>query len=82
MNFEITKETRDGKCVGYRVDAQTPSRCGSPSIGTGRTEKDAIIAFFLRLTPKEFEEIKLINLKESTMINNRCWRDIAGASRR
>lgn len=82
MNFEITKQIRDGKCIGHMVDAKTPSRCGSPSIGTGRTEKDAIVAFFLRLSPEEFSEIKEINRKESTLINNRYWRDIAGLSRR
>lgn len=82
MTFEITKQIRDGNCVGYTVDAKTPERCGSPTIGTGRTQVDAVIAFFLRLTPDEFTKIKEINTKESTRINNRYWKDILGSSKR
>jgi len=77
MKFEIIPVGDD---AGFICDLVWPKRPGSPTVGTGRTELEAMMAFFARLTTDEFSRLKEETGSLPWSINGEVWKDF-GAPR-
>ena len=67
---------------GYYAEIEYPYLPGSPSVGTGRTRIEAILALFIRSDYLTVIRIKRQSGEFGIMVNGQLWRDILGASKR